>query len=91
MTQMETPTTATAGVTSHRVTMVVRTLIAGGALPKLSGSEVMVTMFNDIGGGDLMRIFVGAAELASRRPGRRRRRGTASTRASPARWLCDVR
>lgn len=44
--------------------IVLALLLAGGAVPKLIADPMMVTMFNDIGGGDPLRILVGGLELA---------------------------
>ena len=38
-------------------------MLLGASAPKLSGDPTMVAMFSDVGGGDVMRLFVGLAEL----------------------------
>lgn len=39
-------------------------MMLGASVPKLTGDSQMVQMFQDIGGGDPLRLFVGVAEAA---------------------------
>lgn len=72
MTQTQNPTTNAPTVPRDRTGRILflvgrialALVLAGGAIPKLLADPVMVTMFDDIGGGDPLRIVVGCLEIA---------------------------
>lgn len=71
MTLLASSSSRTAAPSSRRSRYVVLTarvalalVVLGASVPKLTGDAAMISMFDELGGGDPLRLFVGCAELA---------------------------
>jgi uncharacterized membrane protein YphA (DoxX/SURF4 family) len=58
------PVSRSANIATWVVQVVVGLMFVGGGLAKLFGDAAMVDLFDEIGAGDWLRYFVGAAEVA---------------------------